>query len=143
MYCPSYRQKNTSDKLRRREERIVRWRDSPHYIATSGRPICFIPTEWMNTWEQYIEGWQTDHPPMIDLRLWYLSNGYLRPNIAFNPFAPSTTDITLISWDTWAYLENNYPILGALLTENNLSTQKNNNRWSTYLEVWKRRARGE
>ncbi|KAI9025164.1 hypothetical protein CLU79DRAFT_699435 [Phycomyces nitens] len=117
MYSRSYREKVSSATQKRRQERMVRWQDSPRNIATSNGPICFIPTEWMNMWEQYIEGCQTEYPPAIDLNQWYLPNGYLRPNIVFNPFAPNTTDITLISWDTWTYLKDNYPTLGTLLTE--------------------------
>ncbi|KAI9304166.1 hypothetical protein BJ944DRAFT_89670 [Cunninghamella echinulata] len=121
-------------RTKRRYERYLRWKDTPQRIINNG--YCFISASWMKEWELFIEG-RVTYPPTrtLDNDQWRLSDGSLQLSIHFNPFSSNSSDLMIISVQTWDYLIKNYKVKGNQITENDL---KSHNMYKQ-LEYWKSR----
>ncbi|ORZ25433.1 hypothetical protein BCR42DRAFT_308164, partial [Absidia repens] len=102
----------------RRRERYLRWKDTPKNIIMDPHGFCFIPAQWIVSWELFVEGW-TSIPPVIpiDADQWRHRHGAIRPSISFSPSSPHTFDLVIISNRTWSYLASQYTVLGSKITE--------------------------
>ncbi|KAI8149583.1 hypothetical protein BJV82DRAFT_662871 [Fennellomyces sp. T-0311] len=118
-------------RTRRRQERWIRWQDTPARIVMNPRGFCFVSAQFMWEWERFIEGWRT-LPPLDE----YLnlnqqqqdSDGHLEAT-RFDPFLPEATDLHIVSHETWEYLSQHYSTGGPKITKDDLMHSDIHKQW--------------
>ncbi|KAI8333042.1 hypothetical protein BC941DRAFT_434950 [Chlamydoabsidia padenii] len=128
---------------KRRYERYLRWQDSPHHIMMGSQGLCFIPSQWMVHWELFVEGWRAIPPDIpIDHDHWRsmaATQDQVPLSINFSPSPSQSSDLVVVSHQTWSYLVSNYPMVGCPITEDDLRQRKVYKDWLQRLELWKSR----
>ncbi|KAI9315955.1 hypothetical protein BX666DRAFT_1859842 [Dichotomocladium elegans] len=106
---------------RRQHERWLRWQDTPTRVVTCPRGFCFVSARFMWEWERFVEGWRTD-PPLeekINCDVAQTQAAALGPSLdlRFDPFLPETTDLLMVSTETWEYLLQTYSVAGPKISK--------------------------
>lgn len=104
-----------SAREQRRHERWLRWHDTPSRVVSNPKGYCFVSAEFMWEWEQFVEGWRTWPPWEVKVNHHYITN--MRPLLRMDPFSRESSDLVIVSLETWEYLEKTYDTGGVKITE--------------------------
>ncbi|KAI9255685.1 hypothetical protein BDA99DRAFT_148423 [Phascolomyces articulosus] len=92
--------------------------------------FCFVSAQFMWEWERFIEGWRilppTDENMTLNNQHHLLDSGSNNEQqqqetnrIRFDPFLPESTDLHIVSHETWEYLCQHYNRGGPKITKGN------------------------
>ncbi|KAI9492394.1 hypothetical protein BDB00DRAFT_828826 [Zychaea mexicana] len=124
---------------RRQYERWIRWQDTPTRIVMSPRGFCFVSAQFIWEWERFIEGWRI-LPPVDEDATVVGSNIHIHSRqeqqegvelspLRFDPFLPESTDLHIVSHETWDYLSQNYSMTGPKITKDDLMHSDIHKQW--------------
>ena len=89
--------------------------------------FCFVSAQFMWEWERFIEGWR--RLPPVDENITLSDRRFLENNnnshsndgrqdrIRFDPFLPESTDLHIVSHETWEYLCQHYNVGGPKISK--------------------------